>query len=138
MLFILTVWENRPADALKVSQKDLLRVTSLGRPQDVSFEPLIQIYFHCVPKTLKSQLFYSLKFLEKRSMVKRSVLVHQMCVSDTKKQKKKVVDFLVCYQTYQLQIYQKICHRLRSYLDRRRKNQSRAEFSMSPHPLINY
>ena len=53
MLFILTVWENRPADALKVSQKDLLRVTSLGRPQDVSFEPLIQIYFHCVPKTLK-------------------------------------------------------------------------------------
>ena len=35
-------------DVLTASQKDLLRVTSLGRPQSVDFEPLVQMHFHCI------------------------------------------------------------------------------------------
>ena len=128
MLFILTVQKKRPADVLKGSRKDVLRVTSWGHPQGVNFEPLVHMNFHCiifnfilpnvclkhrriscfivvgfwrnVPKTsYKGPKVTSggqlsrdvprtsiLNISTKRiSVVKLLVLVHQMCVLDTKK-----------------------------------------------------
>ena len=48
MLFILTIQEKRPADVLKASRKNLVRVTFLGRRQGVNFETLVQMHFHCI------------------------------------------------------------------------------------------
>ena len=47
-MLILKVLEKRPADILKTSQKKDCRVTALGRPQEVNFEPLVQMHFHCI------------------------------------------------------------------------------------------
>ena len=47
-MFILIILEKRPADVLKAFRKDVLRVTSLGRPQRISFEPLVEMYCHCI------------------------------------------------------------------------------------------
>ena len=44
-MHILTVLENRAVDVLKTSRKDAHRVTTLGRSQDVNFEPLAQNAF---------------------------------------------------------------------------------------------
>ena len=38
----------RPADNLKTFWKDIRRVTSLERPQDVNFVPLVQMRFYCI------------------------------------------------------------------------------------------
>ena len=48
LLHILTVLEKRPANVLKTSRKDFRSVTSSGRPQDVKFEPLVKMHFHCI------------------------------------------------------------------------------------------
>ena len=123
MLFILIVLEKRPADALKMSRKDVRRVTSLGRPQSVNFEPLVKCIFIALFSILLHQMcaWNTKEFLgfwrnfpktsykvpkvtsggwgsrdiprasilnistKRMSMVILSVLVHQMCVSDTKK-----------------------------------------------------
>ena len=37
-----------PADVLKTPRKDVRRVTSLRRLQEVNFQPLIQMHFHCL------------------------------------------------------------------------------------------
>ena len=47
MLFVLTAQKKQPADVLKTFRRDLLRVTSLRRPQGVNSEPSIQMHFHC-------------------------------------------------------------------------------------------
>ena len=49
-------------DIFKTSQTEVRSVTSLGGPQDVNFEPLVQKHFHCI-------IFN---------------LFHQMCAWDTK------------------------------------------------------
>ena len=64
LFLILKVLEKRPPDILTTFQKDVHRVTSLGRPQDVNFKPLVQnatsppyfqFYFtKYVPESLKS------------------------------------------------------------------------------------
>ena len=74
LLHILTVLENRPVDFLKMSRKDVHRVSFLGRLQDVHFEPFRTIVFSlhyfqsyftkCVSETLKSQLFHGFTSLE--------------------------------------------------------------------------
>ena len=48
LLLILKVLEKRSADILKTSRKGVRRVTSLGRTQDVNFELLVQMNFHCI------------------------------------------------------------------------------------------
>ena len=48
LFFILTVLGKRPADVLKTSRKDVRRVTSLRRPQDINFERVVQMHFHCI------------------------------------------------------------------------------------------
>ena len=40
--------EKRPVETLKKSRKDVRRMTSLGRSQDINFEPLIQMHFSCI------------------------------------------------------------------------------------------
>ena len=73
LLLILKVLEKRPADILKTYRKDVRRVTSLGRPHGVNFDPLEQMHFNCIFfnftstnlfETIKSQLFYSFVFGE--------------------------------------------------------------------------
>ena len=66
----LKFWRN----VLSTSRKDARRVTSLGSIQDVNLEHLVQMHFHCiiqdftkcVLETIKSQLFYGFRILEKR------------------------------------------------------------------------
>ena len=48
LLLILKVLERRPSYTLKTSRKKDRRVTALGRPQEVNFEPLVQMHFHCI------------------------------------------------------------------------------------------
>ena len=43
---MLDVLEKRPADILNMSQKEIRRVKSLGRSQNVNFEALAQMHFH--------------------------------------------------------------------------------------------
>ena len=45
---MLDVLEKRPADILNMSQKEILRVTYLGRSQNVNFEALVQMHFRYI------------------------------------------------------------------------------------------
>ena len=56
LLYIHTVLENRPVNVLKTSRKDVHRVMFLGRPEDVNFEPLAQMHFHCIISNLISPM----------------------------------------------------------------------------------
>ena len=120
--------KKHPADIFKTFWKEVRRVTSLGRTQDVNFEPLIQMHFQCIffnffftksiPETQKRVTCFIvvgfwkvlktsyngskvtpgdwrsrnvprksiLNISTKRiSVVIFSVLVHQLCVLETKK-----------------------------------------------------
>ena len=46
--------ESHTVDVLKTSQKDVHRVTFLGRPEDVNFELLAQMHLHCINFNLTS------------------------------------------------------------------------------------
>ena len=45
---MLDVLEKRPVDILNMSQKEIGRVTSLGRSQNVNFEALVKIHFQYI------------------------------------------------------------------------------------------
>ena len=76
LLHVLTFLEKPSADVLKTSRKAVRRMTSiLNLLQKCNFTALFSVLFYLiwfdfisksVPVTLKSQLFCSLKFLEKR------------------------------------------------------------------------
>ena len=44
--YVLTVLEKCPVDVPKTSRKDVCKVTSFGRPQEVNFELVVQVKFH--------------------------------------------------------------------------------------------